>query len=195
MSRRAVATALAIVALLGGCAQRERMSAARALTDGGVAIDTQVMAYLSEARALHHVANLAEDDDVPRAIAALDQLTHAARPHPDDRVPEIEDVLADTYARKAELHVRQGELGKASASVTEGLKHAPGPGFFRGHLLEVQGITEEARAAELRDAGQVAAAAEAKARAFDLLHQAVLVQERFVSESLPGDATPQRGDR
>ena len=161
-----------VLTLAPGCAQqqpqRERGAARRASpAEAGVAIDTDVMAYLSMARAMHHEANLKEDGDVPGAIAALDRLTSARRPHPDDRVPEIEEVLADTFARKAELHVRQGELAKASECVREGLLHAPEPSYFRGHLLEVGGITEEARAAALRDAGQAGEASAAKARALD----------------------------
>jgi hypothetical protein len=192
---RFLVVALVLGALAGGCARGDRPTMHHAPVDGGVAIDTEVMAYLSMARAIHHEANLKEDDDVPGAIAALDRLTAAKSPHAGQRVPEIEDVLADTYARVAELHLRQGALAKAKESVAAGLTHAPEASYFRGHLLEVGGITEESRAAELRDAGRPGEAAAAKARALELLHQAVLVQERVVRESLAGDATPKGGDR
>jgi hypothetical protein len=159
-----------------------------------VPIDTEVMAYLSMARARHHEANLDEEGNVPGALAALEQLTHSKRPHPGREVPEVEEVLADTFAREAELHVREGELAKASDCVREGLTHAKGPSYFRGHLLEVGGVAEEARAAQLRDAGQAGEAAAAKAKALDLLHQAVLIQERVVNDSLGGATKRVGGD-
>lgn len=189
--------ALAVVVLLAaGCARPRRGGAARETADGEVPIDTEVMAYLSMARALHHEANLEEDADVAKAIAALERLTLAKRPHAGQRVPEVEEVLADTFAREAELHLRQGAVAKASEDVREGLTHAPEPSYFRGHLLEVGGITEEARARELADAGQATEAARAKARALDLLHQAVVVQERVVSDSLgEAGAEPAGGAR
>ncbi len=193
MTRRLAGAALVLAALAASCAPPRGERTAHPAPDGGVAIDTAVMAYLSMARAMHHEANLKEDGDVPGAVAALDRLAAEARPHPGERVPEIEEVLADTFARVAELHLRQGELSKASARVREGLTHAPLPSYFRGHLLEVEGITEEARAAELGDAGQAAEAAAAKARALDLLYQAVLVQERVVTGTLDADASPREG--
>ncbi len=193
MTRRLTGTALVLAALAASCAPPHGERTTHPAPDGGVAIDTAVMAYLSMARPKHHEANLKEDGDVPGAIAALDRLAAEARPHPDERVPEIEEVLADTFARVAELHLRQGELAKASASVREGLTHAPSPSYFRGHLLEVEGIMEEARAAELGDAGRAAEAAAAKARALDLLYQAVLVQERVVTGTLDAEASPREG--
>jgi hypothetical protein len=186
-------TVLVLAALAASCARQDGGRAEREALEAGVAIDPAVMAYLSIARAMHHEANLKEDSDVPGAIAALDRLTAEKRPHPEERVPEIEEVLADTYARVAELHVRQGELGKASESIREGLSHAPAASYFRGHLLEVAGIAEEARARELGDAGKVEESASAKARALDLLYQAVLVQERVVTNTLEADASSRDG--
>jgi hypothetical protein len=184
----------ALVALLAAaCAPPHGKRAGHDVPDAGVAIDTAVMAYLSMARAMHHEANLKEDSDLPGAIAALDHLTAEKRPHPGERVPEIEEVLADTFARIAELQVREGELAKAKESVREGLTHAPSPSYFRGHLLEVEGIAEEARAAELGDAGHASEAVAAKARALDLLYQAVVVQERVVTETLTADASSLEG--
>jgi hypothetical protein len=185
---------IALVALFAAaCAPPHGERGGHDAPDAGVAIDTAVMAYLSMARAMHHEANLKEDSDVSGAIAALGRLTAAKRPHPGERVPEIEEVLADTFARIAELQVREGELAKASDSVREGLTHALSPSYFRGHLLEVEGIVEEARAQELGDAGRVSEAATAKARALDLLYQAVLVQEHVVTETLAADASSLEG--
>jgi tetratricopeptide (TPR) repeat protein len=179
-----VALACAL-ALLGGCARTSISAQARAQEDGGVAIDTDVMAYLSEARALHHAANLKEDaNDLAGAVAALEELVHAKKPHETERVPEVEEVLADTYARMAELRLRQKDVAGAEADARSGLQHAPDPTYFRGHLLEVSGVVEETRAAVLADAGQTEQASAARKRALDLLDQAVKVQDQVVTRSL-----------
>jgi hypothetical protein len=155
--------------------------------DAGPAVDVEVMAFLSEARALHHDANVREQtDDVNGAIAALDRLTHARRPHEGSLVPEVEEVLADTHARIAELRLRSGDLDGASKDIKAGMAHAPDPTYFRGHLLEVDGIIEEARAASLADAGKKDDAQKARSRALELLHEAVLVQEKVIQHSLEG---------
>jgi tetratricopeptide (TPR) repeat protein len=170
---------------LPGCARGSISAEARAQADGGLAIDTDVMAYLSEARALHHAANLKEDaSDLPGAIATLEHLVHARKPHETERVPEIEEVLADTYARMAELRLRQKDVSGAEADARAGLEHAPDPTYFRGHLLEVSGVVEEAKAASFADAGQTDQASAARKRALDLLGQAVRVQDQVVTRSL-----------
>src|SRR5665213_1470046 len=120
------------------------------------------MAYLSMARARHHEANLEEDRDLPAAIASLTALVSAPRPHPGSKVPEIDEVLADTFARKAELQLRAEDVAGASESVRQGLLHAPDASYFRGHLLEVGGLVEETREGSLRDAGATAAASAAR---------------------------------
>jgi len=180
--------ACVLVAGLGGvgCA-RGSISAQSRAEDGGLPIDTEVMAYLSEARALHHAANLREDaNDLPGAVASLEQLVHARKPHETEKVPEIEEVLADTYARMAELRLRQKDVAGAEADARAGLEHAPDPTYFRGHLLEVSGVVEETRAAALADAGQAEKAETARRRALDLLGQAVRVQDQVVTRSLGG---------
>jgi hypothetical protein len=194
VTARRLATLLTLAACVMGCSHARDERVRHAPPDAGVVIDTSVMAYLSMARALHHEANLKEDNDAPGAIAALHRLTTTKTPHPGRVVPEVEDVLADTFARIAELQVRQGELSNASESVRQGLTHASGPTYFRGHLLEVGGVTEEARAAALRDAGDKDAAAAATTAALGLLHQAVLVQEQVVTEALAGDAGSRGGN-
>jgi hypothetical protein len=167
-----------------GCAKSRAPISVEPREDGGTPIDTDVMAYLSLARSLHHQANLSEDSrDIPGAIAPLQHLVRATKPHEGTKVPEVEEVLADTYARMAELHTRTNELSAAEADVREGLTHAPDPTYFRGHLLEVLGIIDEARASSLADAGQVAAAEQARAKARELLKQAVAVQEEVLAHA------------
>lgn len=155
--------------------------------DDGAPIDVETMAYLSEARALHHQAGIKEDTgDIPAAIAAMARLTSAQRPHPERKVPEVEEVLADAYARKAELELRTNDTGAALGSVQEGLKHAESPTFFRGHLLEVEGLIEKARGSAFADAGKNDEAKAARDRAIRLLDEAVKVQEGVVNASLDG---------
>lgn len=160
----------------------------RSAVDAGTPIDLDVMAFLSEARALHHDANLREaSSDDKGAIISLEKLTKAARPHPDKTIPEVEDVLADTYARTAEIRLRDGDLDGAAKDVKEGTTHAQADTYFHGHLLEVGGIIEEARAANLSDAGKTAEADAAKKRALDFLHQAVEIQDQVIRSSLSPD--------
>ena len=100
------------------------------------------------------------------------------------KVPEIEEVLADAFARLAELQLRTGDMNGADGSLREGLAHAPEVSYFRGHLLEVRGILEETRGAQLADAGKPAEAAKARAKAIALLQEAVRVQEQVVERAL-----------
>jgi hypothetical protein len=153
--------------------------------DAGTPVDLDVMAFLSEARALHHETNVHEESgDVRAGIASLDRLVHAKRPREGTKVPEVEEVLADTYARLAELRLRSGDVEGASREVREGMTHAPETTYFRGHLLEVDGIVEEARGANLADAGKREEAQKARVHAIERLREAVEVQEKVITTSL-----------
>ena len=154
---------------------------------GAPPIDTEVMAYLSEARALHHQANLKEEGgDVPGAIHAMERLVAARRPHPETKMPEVEEVLADAYARLAELELKRSGLPAASKAIESGLAHAPEPTYFRGHLVEVQGLVMEAKVEELKDAGKKEEADEARKKAIQLLEEVVKIQDQVIQKSLSG---------
>jgi hypothetical protein len=145
------------------------------------AVDPPVMAFLSAARALHHEADMSERaGDVPGAIAALERLVAVPAP----KAIESDEVLADAHARLAELKLGRGDLDGADRAVENGLRHVQGPTYFRGHLLEVQGLVEEARASSLADAGHGDLAGQARARAITLLEEAVRVQERVIQQAL-----------
>jgi len=118
-------------------------------------------------------------------VRALDRLT--AAPRPSGARPEVAEVLADTRARMAELRTRSGDLLGAERDISAGLELAPGRTYFRGHLLEVAGILEEARAAGMTDAGQNDEASKTRAKAAELLRQAVSIQEEVIRATL-GDA-------
>ena len=160
--------------------------------DYGTPVDTEIMAFLSEARALHHEANLDEESgDLPGAIHAMERLVAARRPHPERKgamaPPEVEEVLADAYARLAELRLKKGELDGAAGAVKSGLEHVAEATYFRGHLVEVQGLVEEARAAQLADAGNAAEAAKAREHAIQLLEEVVKIQDQVIQRSLGKD--------
>ena len=147
------------------------------------------MAFLSEARALHHEANVKEDaGDTRGAAATVERIVRARRPHGGASIPEIEEVLADAWARIAELDLRSANPDAAKAAAKEGLAHAAATTYFRGHLLEVQGIAEEARSASLADAGDAVGAAKARTEAMGLLEEAVGVQDQVIAGALDGGA-------
>lgn len=145
------------------------------------AIDEAVMAFLSAARALHHEADIREQSgDVEGAIAPLEKLVTMPAP----RAVEVQEVLADAHARLAELRLERQDIEGATRDVESGLLLVQGPTYFRGHLLEVEGRIEEARASSLADAGRADQAAQAKTRAVSLLEQAVHVQEQVIDRAL-----------
>jgi hypothetical protein len=170
--------ALAVAGCRGGAGSRAGADCAPA--DAEV-VDTPLMAFLSVARALHHEADIAESRaDVPAAVAALERLV--AIPSP--KAVEADEVRADARARLAELRLKMGDLDHAAADVREGLDEVRGPTYFRGHLLEVSGLVEEARAKGLADAGDPDGAARARARAVQLFEDAVRVQQTVIERAL-----------
>ncbi len=182
-------SALALVAggaLLVRC---DRAESARPEGEPAAVVDNELLAFLSLARARHHEANLLEQNgDVAGAITALRKIVAAPQPHPGQRLPEVEEVLADTYARIAELELQSKDTTGAQHDVETGLLHATDPTYFRGHLLEVFGIIEEAHTADLADAGQTAQADKARAHALQLLREAVDVQEAVIARVLDAGA-------
>jgi tetratricopeptide (TPR) repeat protein len=187
-----MALAALLFTIVVACAKRDagaEPGPAPATQDAGPVFDVEVMAFLSEARALHHEANIREDEgDLAGAVTVMRRLVGAPRPHPQQRVPEMEEVLADAWARVAELELKRHDLDEAAKAVKEGLAHSPEPTYFRGHLLEVEGIVEEARATDYADAGKKDEAQKARTRAIELLQEAVRVQEQVIGKALDGGA-------
>ena len=155
-----------------GCPSAERAAAP---------VDAALMAFLSAARALHHEADLRQGaGDLAGAIASLERLLTLPAP----KAAEVDEVLADAHARLAELRLERGDLEGADRDVQSGLAQVRGPTYFRGHLLEVGGLVEEARSRALADAGKAEEATRARARAVTLLEEAVRVQERVIQRAL-----------
>src|SRR3954471_1838773 len=94
---------------LGACSRRERSD------DCGPServVDPVLLAFLSQARSAHHVADEREaKDDVAGGLRALQTL--ADSPKPPDNAPEVDEVLADTRARIADLMSRSGRFDQA----------------------------------------------------------------------------------
>jgi len=182
--RAALAVGAAIVAGLLGCRGEPTTSGCPNVAAEGTPVDAPLMAFLSAARALHHEADLHErSGNTAGAIQVLQRLT--ALPAPS--ATEADEVLADTRARLAELLLGRGDLDGALREVQAGLLRVAGPTYFRGHLLEVEGLVEEARASSLADAGKADEAAAARRRAMDLLEDTVRIQQQVIEHALPSD--------
>jgi|HubBroStandDraft_6_1064221.scaffolds.fasta_scaffold1062412_2 hypothetical protein len=177
---------LALGLALGGlgvsaCQRDGSSSGCPSAEPAGTPIDAPLMAFLSAARALHHEADLRETSgDVTGAISSLERLVSLPAPG----AVEVDEVLADAHARLAELRLGKGDLDGASHDVQEGLRRVQGPTYFRGHLLEIQGLVEEARAASLADAGRADEAARARTTAMGVLEEAVRVQQQVIEHAL-----------
>jgi hypothetical protein len=140
-------------------------------------VDAVLLAFLSRARAAHHAADRVEQaGDLERAKALLIALTDG--PVPGGKAPPVEarEVLADTRARLADLSSREQDFAGADVQLRLGLELVPETSYFRGHLLEVQGLVEERRAKQLAAQGEADAAKQANQRAIEALERAMAIQ-------------------
>jgi hypothetical protein len=85
--------------------------------------------------------------------------------------------------------LKNGDLDAAAAAVEKGLSHVEGITYFKGHLVEVKGLVEEARAARYADAGNAAEAAKSREKAIQLLEEVVRIQDQVIRSSLGKDAS------
>ena len=168
---------------LSACSRPERGALERcAEQDAGTPVDPLLLAFLSRARSAHHLADdLESGGDLRAAAAPLASLVAGPLPHVNGAqlAPEVNEVLADTLARLADLHSRLGAFDQALADVRAGLEHASDPNYFQGHLLETQGLVEERHAKALEPTDPSAAAA-ARSRAIALLEAAMAVQSGVI---------------
>jgi tetratricopeptide (TPR) repeat protein len=196
-----VALAIVLFATMAACARdssHEATKNACACEDANAkAVDQALMAWLSKARTLHHLADLAEDSaadggatDIDKVIAPLDQLVSGAVPP--GNPPEVREVLADTYARLAELRARRGDFERADKDVVAGLGHAPDKTYFRGHLLEVRGLIYDKLSENLEKAGKSAEAKSARQKAMQASFEAVRIQDEVIKSTLGDAGSPTR---
>lgn len=148
-------------------------------------VDATLMAFLSKARALHHQADAAEaQNDRKAALEALEALVNGPLPV---AAPEVDEVLADTRARLAELRATEGDFSAALVDVERGLEKAQETGYFRGHLFEVRGLVEEKHAKALEKAGDAPAAEQARRRAIEASREAVQIQDEVIRRAIDAD--------
>jgi hypothetical protein len=164
--------------------------------DAGLPVDPILLAFLSRARAAHHLADdLESGGDLTASAAPLERLVSGPLPRVSgaELAPEVREVLADTYARLSDLHSRQGAFERALAEAKLGLGHAREPSYFRGHLLETEGLVEERHAKALERDGDQAGAAAIRKRAIELLEQAMAVQSGVIERAPRAKADPSAG--
>jgi tetratricopeptide (TPR) repeat protein len=172
---RALLVALSLVALplvapISGCAKQP--------APYGEPVDDVLLAYLSTARVLHHEADIAEDaGDLNGAIEALERLLAKAEPR---KAPEIDEVIADTHARLADLRSRTADFTLATKHIDNGLSRATATSYFRGHLFEVRGLVEERLSKDLAAKGDTPGAAAAKDRAMKAYEEAIAIQDEVI---------------
>jgi tetratricopeptide (TPR) repeat protein len=176
-------SALVLVLLLVFACARKPDELEPCRDDKAERVDPTLLAFLSRARAAHHLADQAEaSHDLVAALKALRQVTDGPRPPGNAAgAPEVNEVLADTLAREADLESQRGDHDAAGRLVEQGLGLVPTATYFRGHLFEVRGIAEERRAAKLAAEGSPADAAKAKARALEALEEAMRIQAEVIS--------------
>jgi hypothetical protein len=190
MRKAGWALLLSCAVALGGCSRRESRD------DCGEAtrvVDPLLLAFLSKARSAHHLADQHEaNGDRSSALRALQSLTSEAAPP--GSAPEVDEVLADTRARVADLMSQAGRFDQADAELTQGLTHAKTPSYFRGHLFEVRGLVEERREKALRGTGRGQEADQAHARSLDAYEAAMKIQAEVISSAVtaPGPSAPPR---
>ena len=169
---------------LGGCSRRGRND------DCGAServVDPVLLAFLSKARSAHHAADLREaQGDGAAALRALQALTSGETPP--GNPPEVDEVLADTRARVADLLSRAGHFDQADAEIESGLEHAKTPSYFRGHLLEVRGLIEERHEKELRGKGRGQEADQARDRSLGAYEAAMKIQAEVIRSAMPAAA-------
>jgi tetratricopeptide (TPR) repeat protein len=188
-----IATARAAVVMmtlaLVGCSRRDTAyeRSAENCPPSEQVVDQRLLAWLSKARTLHHLADMSEAEGaLDSAVGPLEQLVVGEAP----QAPETDEVLADTYARLADLRVRRGELERAAQDVDQGLHHAPGATYFHGHLLEVRGLVFEKMSESLAKAGKRAEAEEARQKAIRASLEAVRLQDEVIGRTLDHRPVP-----
>lgn len=147
-------------------------------------VDPALLAFLSRARAAHHRADDPEQrGDLKGAIRELEALVEG--PKLPGNAAESREVLADTRARLADLRSRNGDYDRADADIEEGLRLVPETSYFRGHLFEVRGLSEERRSKALASAGDTKNADRAKSRALTAFQEAMEIQAAVIEKSAP----------
>lgn len=171
---------LPFTALLGISCSRQPCSCSDE-RDQAAPVDPALIAFLSRARAAHHLADLREDGEPSQAVAALVGVVTGPVPQTAGTVPpEAREVIADTQARIADLQSRQKQFEDALKRIASALEQVPEVSYFRGHLFEVRGLVEQRQASELLRLGQREQAEKANTRALQAFEMAMQVQAEVI---------------
>src|SRR4051795_9015535 len=118
---------LAGALLLAACSKSEPIALTNCPAfDAGLPVDPILLAFLSRARSAHHLADdLEGGGDLKASAEPLERLVAGPLPRVGgaELAPEVREVLADTFARLADLHSRQGDFERALQDVQQGLGH------------------------------------------------------------------------
>jgi len=178
---RALGWLLLLALALGGCSRQEPRDDCQS---SGRVVDPVLLAFLSRARSAHHLADQYEaKSDRPAALRALEGLVSGGVPP--GTAPEVDEVLADTRARMADLMSEAGRFDQADAQISQGLEHAKTATYFRGHLFEVRGLVEERREKALRGKGRGQEADQAHDRSLDAYEAAMKIQAEVIGSAVP----------
>ena len=174
-------SALLLLSLAAGCGRRERICKAN---ETETAVDPALLAFLSRARAAHHIADSQEQLHPEQAQLTLSSVLTGPRPSKSSGLaPEVGEVLADTSARLADVESRLNEFEHATQTLNRALPWVPDVSYFRGHLYEVLGLVEERHARWLAGAGNSSAADEAKNRAIAAFEESMKIQAEVIRTS------------
>ncbi|HET9959374.1 MAG TPA: hypothetical protein VFQ61_33015 [Polyangiaceae bacterium] len=173
--------------LLLGCARRR--DDCSCFDEAGMRpVDPALLAFLSQARSAHRLADAAESrGDLPGAVRILEQWTEKPAPV---GAPEVKEVQADTLARLADLESRRERFDRADASIERGLSIVLEPTYFRGRLYEVRGLIEERRAAAMKSRGDLEQAEAARQRALQALEMSMKIQSDVIEKSTRAHSKP-----
>jgi hypothetical protein len=155
-------------------------------TDGGEPVGPALLAFLSRSRSAHHRADAREEQqDLAAAELELQAIIQGPKPACPDAA-EVREVLADTYARLADLRSRHGDFTVALTDIEHGLALVPETSYFRGHLFEVRGLVEERQSKALGGHGDSAGAGRAQERALGAFQEAMRIQSEVIQKASPG---------
>ncbi|HEX5101090.1 MAG TPA: hypothetical protein VFV94_16380 [Polyangiaceae bacterium] len=174
---------LLVVLALGACSKAEPNACADG--DGGEPVGPALLAFLSRSRSAHHRADAREEhQEWSGAETELEAIIEGPKPACPDAA-EVREVLADTYARLADLRSRHADFAAALADIERGLALVPDTSYFRGHLFEVRGLVEERNAKALAGRGDAPGAAAAEERALAAFQEAMRIQSDVIERTSP----------
>jgi hypothetical protein len=172
--------------IVSACSRAQQVCSDR--DSGDTPIDPTLLAFLSRARAAHHVADLQEDADTAAAVAALLAVVDGPIPGQKGTAPaEAREVIADTQARISDLESRLQRFDNALQRIESALGWVPETSYFRGHLFETRGIVEQRQAEEFAKSNRPLESAAAKARALIAFETAMQVQADVIRQT-PADS-------